>query len=265
MQMEVQDLVRKAVQNLIDDAVSDDKITESFRKHAKKIHFVPTKYRVIGGILQALNIRFGNFIEELIEIIVENEASVSKHPVSGTKILQSMTGETDRLIDEYITKRQLPNSPDQCDDQFWELLKTIYRLERFSEAPKQSIRHDVDTLFITSDDRIIYLEVKYNDDHDTGKFESINRKLLKTYAGLINHLEVNRFEQLVPYLYYFNPTKRYGPIYIPSSNIFRGRQLFDEYFETDFDDVDYYLRRIGDDGEILAQFDNLYEKIRSMP
>ena len=106
------------------------------------------------------------------------------------------------------------------DEQYLELMQEIFETEKAASAfNKQRIRHDVDVLFKARDGRSIYLEVKYNDDHDTGKFVSINRKFLKTYAGLVNHLQVEGFEDLTPYIYYFNPTKRYGPIYVPSRSI----------------------------------------------
>jgi hypothetical protein len=39
-------------------------------KHLKKAHFVPIKYRVLGGFLQFLNIKFGNFIEVLMDKVI---------------------------------------------------------------------------------------------------------------------------------------------------------------------------------------------------
>ena len=46
-----------------------------------------------------------------------------------------------------------------------------------------NITHDVDILFKNlKSNTYYYVEVKYNDDHDTGKFVDINRKFLKTYA-----------------------------------------------------------------------------------
>ena len=39
-------------------------------------------------------------------------------------------------------------------------------------------------------------------------------------------------------------------------------QLFEEFFDTNFDDINTYLTHIGDDPEILAIFDDLYKKIR---
>lgn len=262
MDERVQNIIQKALLRIIDDTASPENIRRSMELHKSKIHFVPVQYRVIGGLLQSLNIKFGNFIQELISLVVEADSRVRTLPASGKKLTLSMTAETDSLIDRYITSRQLPNSPDYCDDLFQQLITTIAELEQSSDKPKQSIRKDVDALFETEDGQIIYLEIKYNDDHDTGKFVDINRKFLKTYAGLINHLDLRDSSALKPLLYYFNPVKRWGPIYVPTSNIYRGAQLFDEFFEISFSDVDLYLQTMSNDEKIVAVFDGLYNQIR---
>ncbi len=260
------DMVKQAVQEsiikIIKDTSSIKSIEKSMRIHEGKVHFVPAKYRVLGGLLQSLNIKFGNFIEKLIAQVVEKDANVQTLPSSGKKIKFSMTSASDALIDRYITNRQLPNSPDKCDDLFVGLLQEIIRVENQAAAEKQIIAKDVDALFRAKTDQIVYLEIKYNDDHDTGKFVDINRKFIKTYAGLVNHLQITNINQLKPILYYFNPTKRWGPIYTPTTNIYRGSQLFDEFFETKFLDIDTYLRNLGDDPTVMGIFDNLYETIR---
>ena len=51
-------------------------------------------------------------------------------------------------------------------------------------------KQDIDLLFETKD-QIIYLEIKYNDDHDTGKFADIMpilifRKLITSYFNNFN-------------------------------------------------------------------------------
>ena len=173
-----------------------------------------------------------------------------------------MTPQTDALIDQYITSRQLPGSPDRCDDLFGSLLKEIVRIETEATVSKQAITKDVDALFRAKDGQTVYLEIKYNDDHDTGKFVDINRKFIKTYAGLVNRLGVTEYSQLKPILYYFNPVKRWGPIYTPTANIYRGAQIFDEFFDTEFAEIDSYLRNLGDDESIIAIFDELYSNIR---
>jgi hypothetical protein len=262
MDSKVKQLVRSAILEIIESTVSEGNIRKSFETHQAKIHFVPIKYRVLGGLLQSLNIKFGNFIEKLLALVVDQDENVEALSASGRKIGLSMTARTDMLIDQYITNRQLPNSPDECDEVFQELLDQIVEIEQSSGESKQIIRKDVDALFETSSGEIVYLEIKYNDDHDTGKFVDINRKFIKTYAGLVNYLETSNPSDIKPILYYFNPVKRWGPIYAPSKNIYRGSQLLDEYFETKFADIDQYLQNLGDDEEIVSIFDDLYNRIR---
>lgn len=257
-----QHVVQQAVLTLIEETVTESKVQRSFKLHHNKIHFIPVQYRVLGGLLQSLNIKFGNFIEKLIALAVDIDTQVEALPASGKKIRLAISAETDQLIDQYISGRQQPDSPDNCDVLFADLLNQIVTVELQSKQPKPEIRQDVDALFRAANGQIVYLEIKYNDDHDTGKFVNINRKFLKTYAGLINYLSIEDVQSFKPILYYFNPTKRWGPIYVPSSNIYRGRQLFNEYFEMPFADIDGYLRQLGTNQDTIAIFDRLYERIR---
>lgn len=262
MEAAVSQIVREAIVKIIHDTTSEANIRKSLQLHEAKIHFVPTKYRVLGGLLQSLNIKFGNFIEKLIALVVEQDGYVEAMPASGKKIRLSMTARTDARIDQYITARQLPGSPDLCDDLFRDLLEEIIAIETTSREEKQTITKDVDALFKSRTGQNVYLEIKYNDDHDTGKFVDINRKFIKTYAGLVNYLNITKTSQLKPILYYFNPVKRWGPIYTPSDHIYRGPQLFDEFFQIKFSEIDEYLRNLGDDESIIGIFDELYRSIR---
>ncbi len=168
------------------------------------------------------------------------------------------------LIDSYITERQLPNSPDDCTKVFDALLKEILAIEhQATDEQRQGITKDVDGLFQTDDGLIVYTELKYNDDHDTGKFVDINRKFIKTWAGLAVRYQIQSTHELLPILYYFNPRKRYGPIYVPSKNIMRGAQLFERFLHINYADVDGYLSEIGDDPEILNIFDRMYDTVRN--
>jgi hypothetical protein len=263
MDQEVQRIIRSSVLNIIDSSVSESNILNKFRLHREKVHFVPMQYRVLGGILQSLNIKFGNFIEHMMQSIMEIDKNISLMPDSGKRVRLYMTPETDSLIDSYITSRQLPDSSDDCEPEFNSLLNQIWDIENSSpQDKKQGIIKDIDALFKTKFDQLVFVELKYNDDHDTGKFVDINRKFIKTWAGLINILDIQNRHELQLILYYLNPTKRYGPIYTPSSNIMRGTQLFDAYFETSFQDVDHYLHALGEDPEIMERFDSLYKRVR---
>lgn len=258
----IQGIIRQAVEELIDASTNEEAIRKGLELHQQKIHFVPPQYRVIGGILQSLNIKFGNFIEKLIDLIIQADSVVEAHRISGKKVSLSFSAKTDAMIDAYITTRQLPTSPDDCAAQYQELKNNIFEIERRSSEPKQTIRKDIDALFRAGDGRYVYAELKYNDDHDTGKFVDINRKFIKTYAGLLNELEIDDMKDLRPVIYYFNPIKRWGPIYVPSKDIVRGKQMFEMYFSTKFNEVDRYLREIGEDPVILKLFDDVYQKVR---
>ena len=197
----------------------------------------------------------------MIRRVVENDPKVSLHEFSGRRTALSFTPATDALIDRYITQRQLPNSANECDAEYSALLDSILKNEK-SQGNKETINKDIDCLFQDQKKQFVYAELKYNDDHDTGKFVDINRKFLKTYAGLVNLLNIKSRDQLTPYIYYLNPTKRWGNIYCPSSTVLRGPQLFEKYFATKYSDVDRFLREIGEDKEILALFDSLYKRVR---
>lgn len=263
MSNHTQSIIRTTVHEILVESMSEKYIKKLVTKHENKVHFVPKRYRILGGILQGLNIKFGNFIEKLLANIVEEDPVVQSMPESGKKILLKFTPETDALIDKYITDRQLPNSPDDCTPLFNALLEKVIEIENSaSDDMRQGITKDVDGLFRTQDGMIVFTEVKYNDDHDTGKFVDINRKFIKTWAGLAVRYKIRRTSELLPILYYFNPNKRYSPIYVPSKNIMRGPQLFDRFLQIKYSDVDRYLSEIGDDPEILAMFDSVYDRVR---
>ena len=264
MSDQVKEIIRKTVIQMLDDSMSSNNIHKMARIHEAKHHFIPIRYRIIGGILQGLNIKLGNFIEQLLRNIIEIDTGVNAMEDSGKKIKLFFTHQTDVLIDSYITERQLPDSPDDCTEVFDALLDQILQIENAaSDEQRRGIVKDVDGLFQSEDGLIVYTELKYNDDHDTGKFVDINRKFIKTWAGLAVRYQIQSTSQLLPILYYLNPKKRYGPIYVPSKNIMRGPQLFDRFLHISYQDVDGYLTEIGDDPEILAIFDRMYNLIRN--
>lgn len=264
MSDQIKATIQRTVLEMLENSASESNIRKLTLKHKEKVHFIPIRYRIFGGIIQGLNIKFGNFIEKLMINIVEIDPGVEVMSDSGRKIRLFFTPETDALIDAYITDRQLPSSPDDCTSQFDDLLHRILEIENANnEDQRQGIVKDIDGLFRTSDGLMVYTELKYNDDHDTGKFADINRKFIKTWAGLAVKLQISNPDELFPIIYYFNPTKRYGPIHTPSRNIMRGPQLFKEFLQIKYEDVDRYLSEIGDDPEIINYFDEIYERVRN--
>lgn len=108
MKNDLENIIIKAVGNIIENSASDKKIYELKEKHNKKIHFIPKNYRIFGGLLQSMNIQFGNFIQELMALIISNENKF--------KILEEYNGKKNNIfylsnsnikrIDDYIAKCQ---------------------------------------------------------------------------------------------------------------------------------------------------------------
>ncbi|WP_241517600.1 HinfI family type II restriction enzyme [Campylobacter blaseri] len=125
-------------------------------------------------------------------------------------------------IDNYISKAQ-------SDDNF-NLNEEFSKLQDEILDDKSNdfitIKHDIDLIFKDKNDITYYVEIKYNDDHDTGKFIDINRKFIKTYAYLVRKFNISSKEKLIPILFYFNNKKMKGNIYIPEkTNIYRGKNF----------------------------------------
>jgi hypothetical protein len=259
----IQALIRRVATSMVEETMQNQKIIDSFRVQSEKTHFIPKQYRVIGGLLQSLNIRFGNFLELLLREIIISDPLVSIMDLSGRKVKLSFSNKSDEAIDRYISDRQQPGSGKDCSQEFETLMRQIIINENQKNSPTLEQGKDIDCLFMTKkDNKIFYVEVKYNDDHDTGKFVDINRKIIKTYAGLVNTLKITDRKFLELYLWYFTPVKRWISLYLPEENILRGPQLFERYFDTKYEDIDFYLQNIGEDPDMLRLFDELYRNIR---
>lgn len=259
----IKKLIKESVLKLINNTTADIKIKKIISKHEVKTHFIPIRYRIFGGLLQSLNIQFGNFIEVLLQGIIAEEKQLKIiNEISGKKnIILSLTEESDSLIDRFISDRQNTND-DKLSQKFEQLLKNIVVAQQ-SNKNLITAKHDVDVLFQNKNSVYYYVELKYNDDHDTGKFVDINRKFLKTYAGLVKKLGIKDIKQLKPILYYLNRKIMKGNIYVPEkTHIYRGEKLFNEFLTIRYEDLDKYLKNVSEDKEIVKIFDNLYKKIR---
>jgi len=261
MNNSVDSIINEAVNIMITHSGEDKVIKKLIKKHDKKIHFIPKRYRVFGGILQSLNIQFGNFIEELMSVIISKEQryEVIKQ-YSGKKSNQfKISKGIERTIDNYITRCQTENNFD-LQNEFDSLMETIVNDTSTDEI---NFNHDIDLLFrdkIT--DTYYYLEIKYNDDHDTGKFVDINRKILKTSAYLIRELNITDTKHFKPILFFFNNKKMKGNIYIPEdTNIYRGERFFKEFLSLSYNEVEQYMANLSENDTTITAFNNLYDKV----
>lgn len=260
MNNKVQELINEAVNNMIKKTGEDKKIKKLIAKHDKKVHFIPKRYRVFGGMLQSMNIQFGNFIEELMAVIIsKNDKYEIIEKYSGKKSNKfKISASNERLIDSYITKCQ-------TEDMFLEaeFMALMNKIIEDKDPETRTFKHDIDLLFKDKNTGIYYyLEIKYNDDHDTGKFVDINRKFIKTSAYLINELNISTIDKFKPILFFFNNKKMKGNIYIPEEqNIYRGKRFFDEFLDVKYSDVEDYMANLSENNETIKAFNQLYEKV----
>ena len=265
MQQDINSFIIDTIRDLIDDSSKYEKLQSIFRKHMDKTHFIPIKYRVLAGILQSMNIKFGNFIEELLGRIIQNENKLILHRLSGERNARLYISEdSQNLLDKYITSRQTVCSDGNLLDKFYSCIDECLEIEKRPHIKTMEFINDVDILFSIRDkNSFYYLEIKYNDDHDTGKFIDINRKFIKTYIGLSNTIQIYDIDKFKPILYYLIPTRKKGNIYIPEpEHIYRGERLFNEFFSNiSYQDLDKALNNIGNSREVIKLFDVLYGKI----
>ena len=259
----IETILTDSIKSLIQHSSSPSKIKTLEKKHIVKLHFIPYKYRILGGILQSMNIQFGNFIEKVMdEVISDNEQNEVIRKYSGNKNNYfALSKISDALIDSYITNCQIENyNENELLNHYNQLINSI-KLNEHSANEVAYFKHDVDILFKNKLTQIYYyVEIKYNDDHDTGKFIDINRKLLKTYAYLQKELGEEKI--LKPILFYFNNKKMKGNIYLPENQvIYRGKRFFDTFTNISYDDMDKYIKNISESDETIQAFHNLYHKI----
>ena len=263
----IKKIINQAVYNIIEHSSNNNKIEMLKSKHNVKIHFIPKKYRIFGGLLQSMNIQFGYFIEELMRVIISNEKKYKIiYEYSGKKSNNfKISKSNETRIDSYITDCQTTlNTDEKLEKLFKKLQEEILNdIKNNKDDISNSFNHDIDLLFEDKETNIIYyLEIKYNDDHDTGKFIDINRKFIKTFAYLSNEFKE---VEIIPILFFFNNKKMKGNIYVPeSSNIRRGKRFFDEFLSIKYDDVDNYLQNLSESTDVIKMFDDLYKKVMSI-
>lgn len=267
MNKNIECLINQSVEEIILKSTNKLKLDKLVEAHSKKIHFIPSRYRVFGGLLQSMNIQFGNFIETLMKNLVKNE---SKYEILDTYCgkksnIFRILKKNEEKIDLYITKCQVENV--DIESEFPRLQQELYldiiKNKLTNQVNSIFVKHDIDLLFKNKTTGIIYyVEIKYNDDHDTGKFVDINRKFIKTYAYLLNEFDIENFDKIVPILFFFNNKKLKGNIYIPENkNIKRGKQFFVDFLTVSYEEVDDYLSKLSEYSRTVKAFDDLYRKI----
>jgi len=258
-------LVEKPIALLVAESSSASRIRKLHTKHAVKPHFIPKKYRIFNGILQSLNIQFGNYIERLVaEIFTFDKKYEAVLGYSGSnKRKFKISAKVNRLIDAHIDTMQVASLDERgLEAAYADLIKKIINLREDDSEGVFELQHDIDLLIQEKTGVKYYFEIKYNDDHDTGKYIDINRKFIKTYAYLIREFKISDPSQLRAYLSYFSKKKMKGNIYVPEkSSILRGDKLIEGFSSAKYSDLEEVFSEISENAETLAIFDKLYNQV----
>lgn len=260
-------IIFNSIKKLINNSKNEKKLSKLDKKHSSKLHFIPKRYRIFGGILQSMNIQFGNFIEYLMKELVSYQSdrySIIEN-LSGKKNNSfQISKNTESIIDNYITDSQnMEFDSSNLTNRFNNLKQSILNDSINTNNINNemiNIKHDIDLLFKDklNNNTIYYIEIKYNDDHDTGKFVDINRKFIKTYAYLVREFQ----QDIKPILFYFTNKIMKGNIYIPENEcIYRGNRFFNTFLNFDYYILENLLENYAESKENIQQFNDLYENI----
>lgn len=256
-------IVRENVKELLSTNLEKE-TAKLIKKHNSKIHFVPIKYRVLGGYLQSLNIKFGNLLESIVSDVISENTDYIVLKQSGKKnvALEFREGLGNR-IDEYMNmcKQTHPEGI-----HFSSFFSSLVEHQISSEGSEHyTEKTDVDVFLKDPENNTFYyIEVKYNDDHDTGKYENINRKFIRTAAGLYRLIYKSRSEEFrfKPLLYYFNDSTKFICHYLKDGeDVLRGGQLLEHFGITSISYAD--LRQEFEDLSVNLEesFDQITKNI----
>lgn len=250
------ELVWEVVNSLLKDFDSAEEIIKRKKTHVKKVHFIPIQYRIFNGILQALNIRFGDFLEKFVKKILDKNTDYQVLDFKKTPVRKAISDSEQKIIDHYLKQQEITTQKPSLKN-FNKLLQTDYSQTKINATK----RIDVDLAFQKNND-IYLVEIKYEDNHDTGKLPSIYRKILETYFSLRRHYQ-NKYK-IHPFLFYFLERKRWDSIYmVEKVNVLRGEQFWKKFTNVDFAEIKKCFDLIANNKEILQRFDKLKTKVES--
>lgn len=252
--VKVNKLISKTLEDTVWSAFSQSAIERVAKKNSAKVHFIPLGVRVFSGVVQSLNIRYGNFIQALMSNLVKQESSLDLHELSGKKVEFRVSGNVDIEVDRYmgVRKQGTETGLDSDYQNFRERWKRANNTEKFNKVP-----NDVDLLFTDKNNQMVYVELKFNDDHDTGKHPDIYRKVLKTGLALEQMIS----KPVLPCVYYFNAGQRNLTSYLPSSQRFSGADFFEKFLTVDYDLVADRLKHLSETDEVKARFQELADSV----
>ncbi|CRX37041.1 / / Type II restriction enzyme HinfI-like protein / 524633:525424 Reverse [Candidatus Hepatoplasma crinochetorum] len=251
-----QEKLEKIISNNMNDLIESKMELKTFNKknvnNKNKIHFLPIEFRNLISFMQSINISFGNFIEKLIRDIIKEDKKYNLSDLSGKKIPGIISNEENNAIENYMREKKL-NLDFLINVEYKDfLLNTKFR------------KKDIDLLLYDNDNNYYLFEIKYLDNHDTGKHENIYKKLFETTFALRRYFEQNKinYKKIEPILYFFNEEKRWKVDYLEENkNLLRGKEFWTKFSNISFEDLKKVFSNISNN-EIIKN--NLKSKVNNI-
>ena len=285
--------------HIIETTFSDDAIQAAFKDHLRIQSVLPIRHRVLGGLYQSINIKIGNFLEILLKKILDDDndytlvSSINTSlPVDdtifqaklknnipkrnivggGKSTLFIISNRNQTLIDKYISDcTKADAKKEDIPAKFQALLTTLVENIKEEKASPNTydyavFNNDVDLLFFkTKDNHYFYVELKKEDNHDSGKDNDMYKKVIKTFACLLYQEYSNDNENFVvadltPILLFFGDIKKTSKI-LPKENVDSGETFFDKFFTIGFNDVCGTMCDVSNSAVINSYLQSRVEKI----
>ena len=252
------DLIWESINLLLKDVDTQKNIVEKSEKQFQKVHFIPVQHRVFGSVLQSLNIKFGNFLEMFIKKLIDKRTCYQIENFKGNAINKAVSRDEEGAINEYLNKRESSSQPPSVKELNGLLQTPFSEIEAIDSLAKKK-KIDVDLVFRKNND-IYFVEIKYEDNHDTGKLPDIYRKIFRTYFSLRRHYK-NQF-RIRPFLFYFLEQKRWDSKYmVEKENVLRGQDFWTTFSDIDAQEINECFEFIANNEVIVNKFDQLKNKI----
>ncbi|BDV03731.1 MAG: hypothetical protein HPPSJP_4520 [Candidatus Hepatoplasma scabrum] len=250
---ELERIILDNTNKLIKSKIEAKEFDKKTKENKTKIHFLPIEYRNLISYLQSLNISFGNYIEKLIRDILKNDQKYNLSNLSGKKIDSLISKEENDAIEDYMKNKR---------DFNLNFFKNVKYKDLTSN--KKIKRKDIDLLLYDNNENYYLFEIKFLDNHDTGKHENIYKKLFETTFSLRRYFEKNKisYKDINPILYFFNDKKRWSDDYLKENkNLFRGENFWKKFSNISFSDLKSIFSNISDN-EIIKN--NLKREINNI-
>jgi hypothetical protein len=229
------ELVNVHLRAQIDVVFSATEVNKLKVRNQSKIHPLSVDARALGGAIQSANIRYGNQLQALVTAVMQQSRKVAVHHLSGRKVQLPTSSAAAAAIERYLSDR------DRTSRNLSVSYRHLMAKMKTTKSERGKKVRDVDLLLKPRKGPLILVELKFNDDHDTGKRPDIYRKVLLTADGLRRELR----KPVTPMVCYFNSDASSEIRYLPVGQVISGSLLFKRFADVRFSQLVRAINHLG--------------------